>query len=200
LPAVPPGAAGVLGELATDLAGLLSALRGLAIPDEALLDPSLTSYRGGSLSALDGSTRRNLAECRGLSGLELDLDACLRIWNAAMELPPGPAPVAGWLHGDLLAENLLLRDGRLHAVLDFGGLAVGDPTVDLVVGWEVLDAAGRATLRSLLQVDEATWLRGRAWALAIALMTFSYYWHTMPGRCASRRAIALAVLDDPPPS
>ena len=50
-----------------------------------------------------------------------------------------------WLHGDLLAENLLVRQGELAAVLDFGGLAVGDPTVDLVVAWELLDPPPDAT-------------------------------------------------------
>ena len=73
-------------------------------------------------------------------------------------------------------------------MLDFGGLSVGDPTVDLVVGWDVLDPAGREVFRSLLGIDEVTWLRGRAWALAIAVMTFPYYWHTMPDRCAARLA------------
>ena len=196
-PAIPPMSTGAAGELAGDLAALLVALRRLPYPPGAPTDPALSSYRGGPLSAIDASTRRYLDQCRGLAGLELDLDACLRVWNAAMELPAAPrtAPV-GWLHGDLLAENLLLRDGRLRAVLDFGGLAVGDQTVDLVVGWELLDAGGRATLRSLLQVDDETWLRGRAWALAIALMTFPYYWHTMPRRCAHRRDMALAVLAD----
>ena len=52
-----------------------------------------------------------------------------------------------WFHGDLLAENLLVSEGRLAAVLDFGGLAVGDPTVDLIVAWEVLDDASREVFR-----------------------------------------------------
>ncbi len=101
-----------------------------------------------------------------------------------------------WLHGDLLAESLLVRQGELAAVLDFGDLAVGDPTVDLVVAWELLDPPGRDMFRSLLGVDEATWLRARAWALAIAAMTLPYYWDTMPGRCAARLAMARAVLVD----
>lgn len=104
-----------------------------------------------------------------------------------------------WVHGDLLAENLLLSESRLTAVLDFGGLCVGDPTVDLVVGWEVLDPSGRELFRSTLDVDEVTWLRGRAWALAIAVVTFPYYWHTMPKRRAARLAMAHAVVDDAAP-
>ncbi len=111
---------------------------------------------------------------------------------------PGVDHVVGprWFHGDLNAENLLVRKGRLAAVLDFGGLAVGDPTIDLLPAWEVLDAPARAVFRDATGVDEATWLRGRGWALALAVMTFPYYWGTMPQRCASRLAMARSVLAD----
>lgn len=188
------------GELARDLAGVVGALGRLAVPDDAFTDPALRWYRGEPLAAMDDDLRHYLANCRTLPGLDLDLDACLRVWDAAVALPgAGEAAPARWLHGDLVGENLLLRDGRLAAVLDFGGLSVGEPTVDLVVGWDVLDPAGRALFRSLLGVDEVTWLRGRAWALALAVMTFPYYWHTMPGRCASRLAMARAVLADASP-
>jgi aminoglycoside phosphotransferase (APT) family kinase protein len=95
-----------------------------------------------------------------------------------------------------LAENLLVRDGRLAAVLDFGALAVGDPTVDLIVAWEVLDPASREVFRRAVGVDETSWLRGRAWALSLALITFPYYWSTMPDRCASRLAVVRSVLAD----
>ena len=102
-----------------------------------------------------------------------------------------------WHHADLVAENLLVRDDdRLAGVLDFGGLAIGDPTVDLVVAWDVLDPAARGVFRDLLGVDDATWLRGRGWALALGLMTFPYYWSTMPSRCAQRLAMSKAVLAD----
>lgn len=146
---------------------------------------------------MDAAIRQYLADCSTLPGLDLDLDACLRLWEAAIVLTGADEAVAArWFHGDLFAENLLLREGRLAAVLDFGGLSVGDPTVDLVVAWEVLDPSGREAFRSILGIDEVTWLRGRAWALAIAVMTFPYYWHTMPDRCASRLAMARTVLAD----
>jgi len=111
---------------------------------------------------------------------------------------PGIEQVATlrWYHGDLLAENLLVRGGRLAAVLDFGSLAVGDPTVDIIIAWEVLDAAARDVFRQTVGADDPSWLRGRAWALTLALGTFPYYWVTMPDRCASRLAIARTILDD----
>lgn len=194
------GLHGVSDGLARDLADVVRALGELEVPPDALTDRALRWYRGEPLAAMDATTRAYLADCRQLPGLDLDLDACLRIWEAAVALPAtGEAVTPRWLHGDLLAENLLVRNGRLAAVLDFGGLSVGDPTVDLIVGWEVLDPPRRELFRYLLRVDEVTWLRGRAWALAIALMTFPYYWQTMPERCAARLAMARAVLADAAP-
>ena len=188
---------GMAGGLALDLAAVVGALRELAVPLDALTDPALRGYRGEPLATMDADFRQYLADCCTLPGLDLDLDACVRVWEAAMTLPnPTEGVAPRWLHGDLLAENLLLGEIQLTAVLDFGGLSVGDPTVDLVVGWEALDPSGRERFRSILGVDEVIWLRGRAWALAIAVMTFPYYWHTMPKRCAARLAMAHAVIDD----
>ena len=183
--------------LAADLAAVVTALRGIEVPHSALAAPELRHYRGDPLRSMDDTTRSSVAACRAISNIDLDLDAALRVWEAAMALPElnqGPTP--RWYHGDLLAENLLVRDGRLTAVLDFGGLAVGDPAVDLVVAREVLDRASREVFRAVVGVDETSWLRGRAWALSLALMTFPYYWRTMPDRCVSRRAMARSVLAD----
>jgi aminoglycoside phosphotransferase (APT) family kinase protein len=194
----PVGPATAALGLARDLADVVGALGELAVPSDALADPALRRYRGESLAAMDAATRRYLADCRNLPGLDLDVDACLRVWEAAV-VPAGTVEVVSprWLHGDLVAENLLLWEDGLAAVLDFGGLAVGDPTVDLVVGWDVLDPAAREVFRSALGVDDLTWERGRGWALAITVMTLPYYWHTMPDRCAARLAMARAVLADP---
>lgn len=180
--------------LAGQLARLLTAMRDLPVPSDAAADPELRSYRGGPLADQDDAIRQYFAECRRLD-LPLDLDAGLRLWSDALTRPYEPGPPA-WLHGDLLAENLLVDDDGLAAVLDFGALAVGDPAVDLVVAWEVLDPGARSVLRVESGVDDATWLRGRAWALAIAVMTFPYYRDTMPARCRARLAMARAVLAD----
>ena len=88
---------------------------------------------------MDEATRENIERCRSLEDFEFDLDAAEQIWADAMKLPgAADRTTPRWYHGDLAAENLLVRDGALTAVLDFGGLSVGDPTVDLVVAWEVL--------------------------------------------------------------
>lgn len=185
------------GGLALDLAAVVTALRDIDVPSSALADPELRWYRGAPLATRDVDTRRCVQACRAISGLDLDLDASLEVWEQAMALPGSTrAPTPRWYHGDLLAENLLVHEGRLAAVLDFGGLSVGDPTVDLIVAWEVLDAASRDVFRQAVRTDDEAWLRGRAWALSLALMTFPYYWVTMPDRCASRHAVARSVLVD----
>jgi aminoglycoside phosphotransferase (APT) family kinase protein len=73
------------------------------------------------------------------------------------------------MHGDLHPANLLVTDGQLSGVVDFGLLAVGDPAVDLMVAWTFLSASARRAFRAALPADEATWERGRGWALDLGL-------------------------------
>jgi aminoglycoside phosphotransferase (APT) family kinase protein len=80
-----------------------------------------------------------------------------------------------WIHGDLDARNLLVADGRIRAVIDFGCLGAGDPACDVMVAWKMLDAAAREVFRSALAIDDATWERGRGWALSQAVSALSYY-------------------------
>ena len=182
--------------LAKDLAAVLAALSRADVPAEAVNNPDLRSYRGEPIATMDRATRENIERCRSLEDFDFDLDAAERLWDEAMKLPGAADRLSPrWYHGDLAAENLLLRNGKLAAVLDFGSLSVGDPTVDLVVAWEVLDPPARELFRRQLGVDDATWLRGRAWALSITLMIW-YYWTTMPERRASRMTVGRNVLAD----
>lgn len=184
------------GDLAADLAKVVRALSLAEVPAGAVEDPSLRWYRGEPLATMDSDTRRNIERCRALGDFEFDLDAAEQLWDEAIGLPGvSDRPTPRWYHGDLAAENLLLRDGHLAAVLDFGGLAIGDPAVDLIVAWEVLDPPAREVFRHKVGVDDATWLRGRAWALCISLMIW-YYWSTMPERRSSRVAVGRNILAD----
>lgn len=183
-------------DLAAGLAGVVSALGRAEVPSEAVSDPALQWYRGEPLAAMDAVTRQNIGRCRALGDFGYDLDAAERLWDEAMRLPGAKdRPAPRWYHGDLTAENLLARDGRLTAVLDFGGLSVGDPAVDLAVAWEVLDPPAREIFRGKLGADDATWLRGRAWALSLTLMIW-YYWATMPQRRTRSIAVGRNVLAD----
>jgi aminoglycoside phosphotransferase (APT) family kinase protein len=187
-------------ELATDLARVVRSLGELAVPDGARRDPALEWYRGRALADLDDDLRGFLRDCRALQGepgFDVDLDGVRRVWEATLLLPQAHRPSEPrWYHGDLNAENLLLRDGRLVAVLDFGSLSVGDPTNDLAVAWQLLDPAARTTFRTSLAVDDATWELARGWALVLAMMGPPYYWHTMRERCLRGLHTARAVLDD----
>lgn len=181
-------------QLAEDLAGIVLALRALPVPAHALRDPDLHWYRAGPLRDIAADTADNITQCRRMA-LDVDLDAAERLWAAAMALPePSDTVPPRWLHADLLGENLLLHEGRLSALLDLGGLAVGDPTVDLVCAWELLDAPARRVFRERVDIPDDVWLRGRAWALAIAVMTFPYYADTMPQRCADRLVMAREAI------
>jgi len=183
-------------DLAVDLAKVVNALGLAEVPSEAASDPALQWYRGEPLATMDAVTRQNIGRCRALNDFGYDLDAAERLWDEAMRLPGAKdRPAPRWYHGDLTAENLLVRDGRLAAVLDFGGLSVGDPAVDLAVAWEVLDPPAREIFRRKLGVDDATWLRGRAWALSLTFMIW-YYWATMPQRRTRSIAVGRNVLAD----
>jgi aminoglycoside phosphotransferase (APT) family kinase protein len=154
------------GDLAADLAEVVNALGLAEVPSEAAGDPDLHWYRGEPLATMDAVTRQNIERCRALGDFAFDFDAAEWLWDQAIRLPgANDRPAPQWYHGDLAAENLLVRDGRLAAVLDFGALSVGDPAVDLIVAWEVLDPPAREIFRKKLGVDDATWLRGRTVAI-----------------------------------
>lgn len=65
--------------------------------------------------------------------------------------------------------NLLVEDGKLSAVIDFGQLAIGDPACDLVIAWTLFKDSSREAFRNTLKLDKATWARARSWALWKAL-------------------------------
>ena len=151
-----------------DLGRFIAALQRVDLPGGPPTGPDQT--RGRPLAVLDGEVRGAI---RLLAGA-MDAAALAERWEEALRLPPHEGrPV--WLHADIHPANLLLRHGRLHAVLDFGTAGVGDPACDLMAAWTVLTAQDRPALRAEVAADDATWARGRAWALAWALIAHAYY-------------------------
>ncbi|MCA9857252.1 MAG: phosphotransferase, partial [Dehalococcoidia bacterium] len=97
----------------------------------------------------------------------------------------------------LMPGNLLVDEGRLSSVIDFGALGVGDPACDMIPAWVFLPAAVRGRFRDAVRADEATWTRGRGWALWIVLVGLPYYRDTNPGFVRVLRRTLDAVLGDP---
>jgi aminoglycoside phosphotransferase (APT) family kinase protein len=116
-------------------------------------------YRGGALSVYDAQLRAALVLLRG----KVDTTLAQHLWDqAAATAWTRPAV---WVHGDIAPGNLLLRCGRLAALIDFGQMGVGDPACDLAIAWTYLRAPHRQAFRRQLMLDDDTWRRGRAWAL-----------------------------------
>ncbi|MEV4897604.1 aminoglycoside phosphotransferase family protein, partial [Nonomuraea sp. NPDC055795] len=149
------------GEAAAELAAFLLALQGFAaVPGS--VPP------GESLAARDRSTRAAIARADGA----FDGAAMTALWEEALAAPEwGRDPV--WFHGDFHTGNLLTVGGRLSAVIDFGGLGAGDPACDLTIAYTLMSPAARTAFRAALDVDEATWLRGRGWALTTGLNAYN---------------------------
>jgi aminoglycoside phosphotransferase (APT) family kinase protein len=147
--------------------------------------------RGTPLAMRDNPTREAISALQGI----LDTDAVTAAWEAALQAPEwNGAPV--WFHGDMLPGNLLFRRGRLKAVIDFGALGVGDPACDLMIAWNLFSGESRDVFRAALAVDDATWARGRGWALSQALIFIPYYSKSNPvGVGYARRAMAEVLAD-----
>lgn len=120
-----------------------------------------------------------------------------RAWQRIRAVPPATMPSC-WVHTDLSAENVLVDPaGRLAGVIDFGGLGIGDRSVDLLYAWSMFDRPAREVLRSESGVDEATWRRARAWAFGgPGLLTILNYRDSMPGRTARLTRMVEAVADE----
>jgi aminoglycoside phosphotransferase (APT) family kinase protein len=147
--------------------------------------------RGVPLVRRDQPTREAIAALRST----LDADIVTAAWDAALAAPAWPGPPV-WVHGDLLPGNLLVKQGRLSSVIDFAGLGVGDPACDLMIAWNLFTAETRGVFRAALAVDDATWARGRGWALSQALIFIPYYLDTNPvGVAIARRTINEVLAD-----
>jgi aminoglycoside phosphotransferase (APT) family kinase protein len=149
--------------------------------------------RGGRrpLIELDAATRSAIEFSRGV----IDSEAVSAAWAQLLESPLwNGKPV--WIHGDLLKSNLLVQDGRLCAVIDFGGVGIGDPAADVVPAWSVFNKAGRKTFRQALDVDDDTWNRACGYALHQALMIIPYYPETNPEFVAMAKRTVEEILTE----
>ncbi|MFI7639419.1 aminoglycoside phosphotransferase family protein [Nonomuraea sp. NPDC049400] len=156
-------------QAAKELAGFLRALQGIDATGGP--GPSWSNaFRGVPMGderdslAVESRVRPKIEALRGMA----DTDAVTAVWEAALMAPAWDRPPV-WIHGDIATGNLLIVEGRLSAVIDFGTLAVGDPAVDLLAAWKFLPPEARGVFRETLGVDDATWARGRGWGVAASL-------------------------------
>ncbi|NGO07510.1 aminoglycoside phosphotransferase family protein [Streptomyces sp. HC44] len=156
-------------EAAVELAGFLTALQRFT-PEEIPAEGAREDLTVRSLVARDRATRAAIAEVDGA----FDTVAMTDLWDAAISAPAWDRPPV-WFHGDFHTGNLLTAGGRLSAVIDFGELGIGDPACDLTIAFTLMSAGPRAAFRAALGVDDATWARGRGWALATGLNAYTSY-------------------------
>lgn len=157
-----------MGEFAGALRDFLLALYRIDTTDGPAAGPQ-NFYRGGQLLIYDEETRNALKSLEG----RIDSSAVIRIWEQSLASRWERPPV--WVHGDLSPGNLLVADGKLSAVIDFGSCGVGDPACDLAIAWTFLRGRSREIFRSILRydLDEAAWSRGRGWTLWKVLITLA---------------------------
>jgi aminoglycoside phosphotransferase (APT) family kinase protein len=174
---------------AIDLAEFLAALQSVDTTDGPR--PGKHNwFRGGTLRTFGRQAQR------ALTALEAHIDVALaqEIWESALDAHWDG--VESWFHGDVAQGNLLLNDGRLAAVIDFGTCGVGDPACDLAIAWTLLTADGRRALRERLSVDEAAWARGRGWALWKTLATCVYTLGNDDEEAASARRVLGEIFSE----
>lgn len=178
-----------LDQFAATLANFLAALQRID-PTGGPPPGQHNFHRGGPPAFYDADTRRALVALDG----EIDTGAARAVWEAALAAEWRGSPV--WFHGDIAWGNLLLRDGRLGAVIDFGTSGVGDPACDLAIAWTLLEGTSRAAFRAGLDLDDATWARGRGWTLWKALIMLAENIDTNPATAAESRRVIDEVLAD----
>ena len=174
-------------DFARDLAGFLVALRS-ADTEGAPEAGAQSFYRGTHPISYDGDTRSTIAKIAD----ELDVARVTSVWERALASEWSRAPV--WFHGDIASGNLIVAEGRLAAVIDFGTSGVGDPACDTVIAWTLLTGAARDAYRDRLGLDDQTWDRGRGWALWKALITIAEHREANPSRADEARRVLSEVL------
>ena len=174
--------------ITADLIGFLDSLQRLDTTDGPRAGPH---DRGGLLDVCNPAVQTAIGQLDGI----IDTAAAAEVWKAALAAPGWAGPPT-WVHGDLWSENVLVdHRGRISGILDFGCLAVGDPAVDMIAAWSLLTPNSLPLARGT--VDDASWKRGKGWALSMALIALPYYVDTNPVIVANAQRMIERILADP---
>ena len=186
------------------LPGELATLDRLHDPVQAALDLAAFVRALQSIDSTDGPEHRRGLPVRlcdemvrkGIAGLrgDVDADGVAEAWNRAMAAPDYEGPPV-WFHGDLSYLNLLVQDGKLTGVIDWGACGVGDPAIETIIAWSLFPPDARQAYRDALHVDDATWERGKGWVVT-GIFGVPYYRDTNPVLVADKIRAIEAVLAD----
>ncbi|MFJ5888918.1 aminoglycoside phosphotransferase family protein [Streptomyces californicus] len=96
-------------------------------------------------------------------------DGIRAVWDDAVAAPAWGGPPV-WVHGDLHPANVVVADGTLAGVIDFGDLSAGDPAWDLAAAWVILPSgAAPRFFDAYERADDATIRRARGLAVVKSL-------------------------------
>jgi aminoglycoside phosphotransferase (APT) family kinase protein len=179
-----------LPEFAADLADFLTAFYKVD-PSGGPLPGTHNFFRGGSPAYYDAETRTALAALRG----QIDTGLAAEVWEAALAARWDGPPA--WFHGDAQPGNLLLdSSGRLSAVIDFGTCGIGDPACDTTIAWTFLSGESQRVFNERLPADEATWTRGRGWAIWKAMIVLVGALDTDPDEAELTKNVIGKIIAD----
>jgi aminoglycoside phosphotransferase (APT) family kinase protein len=179
-----------LPEFAAELAGFLAALYQVD-PSGGPVPGTHNFFRGGSPAYYDAETRAALDALRG----HIDTGLAAEVWEAGLAARWDGPPV--WFHGDAQPGNLLLdSSGRLSAVIDFGTCGIGDPACDTTIAWTFFSGESQRVFSRRLPVDEATWTRGRGWAIWKAMIVLVQALDTDPEDAEFTKGVISKIIAD----
>lgn len=147
-------------------------------------------WRAAHTSIYDAETRLLIEKLKDF----VNVDNAKSLWQRAISSKWTKAPV--WVHGDVASGNLLVKDNRLAAVIDFGCMGIGDPACDLTIAWTFFRGKSREIFKANMNLDEETWARARGWAMWKALYEISELEDTGGAALAKQQQIIDAVIKE----
>jgi len=135
-------------------------------------EPNIDNHwRGCALARRDEPTRGAITDVAE----DFDAIGLAAIWKAALDTPPCPEQDRTWIHGDLHAANLLIKDGALSGVIDWGLSGLGDPASDYMAGFTLFEGAAQDAFWKASGITESVWRRARGWALSTSVIAYAFY-------------------------
>ena len=165
-------------------------VRALATPAPADAPPN--PFRGVPLAQRTERLDMNLHAL----GDTVDAPAVRALWSELVATPVWDGPPL-WLHGDLHPGNVLVDQGQISAVIDFGDLTGGDPAMDLAAAWMFFPPSIRPVFRAAAGgCDDSTWARSRAWAIAFGIACLASSANNEEYSALGRHTMEQALRDD----